>query len=112
MDGEIAIFVFILILLDPTIGVMVFGAIKFQNADGETNGGIASPYEKKREIAAPRQESKGLNVVGFEELFVFAAVLAINPEAAIPCPGAVTIATALNGEGLRPFVFIRKTIGM
>jgi hypothetical protein len=59
-----------------------------------------------------RQESKGLNIVGFKEFFVFAAVLAINPESAIPCPGAVAIAAALNGKGFRPLVFIWKTIGV
>jgi hypothetical protein len=90
VDGEVALFVFVLILLDPTIGVVVFHAMKFQNASRETNGGIASPEEKKREIAPGRQEGKSLNVIRFEELFVFAPVLAINPESAIPCPATVT----------------------
>jgi hypothetical protein len=54
VDGEISIFVFILILLDPTIEVMVFDAIKFQNASRETNGGIARPEEKEWKIAARR----------------------------------------------------------
>jgi hypothetical protein len=112
VDGEFAIFVFILILLDSAVGMVVFGVIKFQNASGETNGGIASPQEKEREIAARGQERESLDVVRFEKPFIFASMLAINPEAAVPCPGAITITTAWNGKCFRAFVFVGKTVGM
>ena len=69
MDGEFAIFVFILILLDSAVGMVVFGVIKFQNASGETKGGIASPQEKEREIAARGQERESRHVVRFEKAF-------------------------------------------
>jgi hypothetical protein len=91
VDGEFAIFVLILILLDSAVGMVVTGVIKFQNASGETNGGIASPQEKEREIAARGQERESLHVVRFEKPFIFASMLGINPEAAVPCPGAITI---------------------
>jgi hypothetical protein len=112
VDGEVAIFVFILILLDPTVGVVVFDTIKFQSAGGETDDGIAGPEEKKREIAARGQESKSLDVVRFEKPFVFASMLSVDPEAAVPRPGAITITTALNGKRFRSFVFVGKTIGV
>ena len=60
-----------LILLHPTVGVVIFNAIKFESASGETNGGIASPEEKKRELVAGGQESKDLDVIRYEELLVF-----------------------------------------
>ena len=112
MDGEFAIFVFILILLDSAVGMVVFGVIKFQNASGETKGGIASPQEKEREIAARGQERESLHVVRFEKPFIFASMLGINPEAAVPCPGAMTITTALNGKCFRAFIFVRETAVM
>jgi hypothetical protein len=90
VDGEFAVLVFILILLDPAVGTWnsaPFGAIKFQNASGETNGGIASPEEKEWEMAARGQKRERLDV----------PLLATNPEAAVPCPGAITI-TEERGE--------------
>jgi hypothetical protein len=110
VDGEFAIFVFTLILLDPAVRIVVFGAIKFQNASGETNGGIASPEE--REIVARGQKRESLDVVRFEKPFIFASMLATNPEAAVPCPGVITITTALNGKCFRAFVFVGETVGM
>ena len=107
VDGEFAIFVFILILLDSAVGMVVFGVIKFQNASGETNGGIASPQEKEREIAARGQERESLDVVRFEKL-IFASMLAINPEAAVPCPGAITLTTALNGKCFRALYSLER----
>jgi hypothetical protein len=52
VDGEVAIFVFLLIWLDPAVGMVVFGAIKFPNASRETNGGLESTGKGKGDCRA------------------------------------------------------------
>ena len=52
MDGEFAIFVLLLIWLDPAVGMVVFGAIKFPNASRETNGGLESTGKGKGDCRA------------------------------------------------------------
>ena len=51
-------------------------------------------------------------MVRIEKPFISASVLATNPEAAVPCPGAITITTARNGKCFRAFVFVGETLGM
>src|SRR5262249_11922766 len=52
VDGEFAIFVFLLIWLDTAVGMGVFGGIKFPNASRETNGRLESTGKRKGDCRA------------------------------------------------------------
>jgi hypothetical protein len=58
MDGEPAIFIFILLLLHPAVGVVVLHAIEFQNTSRETNGGITGPQEKEGRLPRAGKNAK------------------------------------------------------
>jgi hypothetical protein len=83
--------VFVLVFFEPTVGVVILRAIELQDASRELYRRMASPEDNGRKIVASRQENKGLNVVGVEKFLVFAFMLPVNPEAAVPRSGGMEI---------------------
>ncbi len=99
--------------------VLEFNGVEYHDSDGwieqyqyEDEDGEFSirdvPRILKKSFPERASRLKSLDVVRLEELLLFASMLAVNPEAAVPSPGAIAIAMTVNGKRFRSLRFVRE----